>query len=90
MDTVLLVIGVLGLGAIVIAAYVFVVAARNYASENGQPQQKDPTLPTTRTFIDRNKRDRRELLRSDFPMTVNGMLIPVERRVMPDRRLAAV
>jgi hypothetical protein len=89
MDTVLLIIGVLGLGAVVIAAYVFVVAARNYVSENDHPPQKDPALSTTKSFIDRNLRDRREILRFDFPMTVNGMLIPVERRIMPDRRFAA-
>ena len=90
MDTVLLIIGVLGLGAIVIAAYVFVVASRNYVSESDLPEQKAPTPATSRSFIDRNVRDRREVSRSDFPMTVNGMLIPVERRIMPDRRLAAV
>jgi len=89
MDTVLLVLGVLGFGAVVIAAYVFTVAARNYVSENDSAGKTDAVASANRAFTERSQSDRRQLLQFDFPMTVNGILISAERRVMADRRLAA-
>jgi len=85
MDTVLLILGVLGSGAVVISAYVFMVAARNYVSES-TTDEIQIAATSTRPFIERKPHDRRVRSLIDFPMTVNGMLIPIERRVQPDRR----
>ena len=91
MDTVLLVLGILGFGAVVIAAYVFTVAARNYVSENDNPPETSSAKPGINAFTERSPRDRRQAVVAQlkFPITVNGALISEDRRMMPDRRLAA-
>jgi len=84
MDTVLLILGVLGAGAVIISAYVFIVAARNYVSDN--PTENSTADSLERAYVVRSRSDRREKLRFDFPMTVNGMLVPIERRGVMERR----
>ena len=87
MDTILLILGILGFGAIVISIYVFTVAARNYVSDTHENENQDDTS-AEENFIERSSTDRRENFRFDFPMTVSGMLIPMERRITLDRRCA--
>ena len=89
MDTVLIIIGVLGLGAMVIAAYVFTVAARNYVSDSSE-RGLPPTADAISALIERSEFDRRqqEAVQS-FPITVNGVEIENDRRQLPDRRLVA-
>lgn len=88
MDVLLIILGVLGFGAVVISTYVFTVAARTYVSEdhsryhNPSPQ----TLPPTR-FVARNPVDRRSNRPVTFPLTVNGILIANDRRSSQDRRV---
>jgi len=90
MDVVLIILGVLGFGAIVIAAYVFTVAARNYVSAEDNRQRQARTSLTGKRLVVRNPDDRR---RTDkpvtFPITVNGVLVTEDRRHNPDRRMAA-
>lgn len=88
MDTVLLVIGVLGFGAVVIAAYVFISAARNYVSENNHNDQQYSSISSSGSHIERSSRDRRQLFQFDFPLIINGLMIPAERRAVQDRRIA--
>ena len=88
MDTVLLVLGILGFGAIVVAAYVFTVAARNYVSDHDDAT-KTAASSSDRIFIERNQRSRRQHGQVVFPITVNGVVIPQDRRKAPDRRLVA-
>jgi hypothetical protein len=88
MNMVLGILGILGLGAMLIAAYVFTVSARNYVSES------DPTTPsnsrlTAAKRIKRRATDRREKEARSFPITVNGLLIEADRRTLQDRRLMA-
>jgi hypothetical protein len=89
MDVVLIILGVLGFGAIVIAAYVFTVAARNYVSPEGDRQRHAHAPPAGKRLVARNPTDRRSGKPVEFPLTVNGILIPQERRHSPERRLAA-
>jgi len=90
MDVVLIILGVLGLGAIIIAAYVFTVAARNYVSNEHKHHAKDtPFSPTTRQRTLRSPTDRRSGRPVVFPLNVNGVLVPQERRHLPERRQAA-
>ena len=89
MDTVLLVLGILGFGAVVIAAYVFTVAARNYVSEDDSAERTTTAPPANKTLIERSSLDRRQVIQIEFPITVSGILIPLDRRIMSDRRLAA-
>ena len=87
MDVMLMIIAVLGLGALVIAVYIFAVAARQYVSEDhhlSTPKQSH-TL-----HIPRRQQDRRQTNTVlQFPITVNGLLVHEDRRRMPDRRRAA-
>jgi hypothetical protein len=76
MDLILIVLGLLGLAAILVASYVFVVAARAYVSDD--PRDRDGTA-----WIERNKGDRRSGNPVQFPMTVNGLLIEADRRMGP-------
>ena len=91
MDIVLIILGVLGVGAIAISAYVFTVAARNYVSEDHKKHrpasQRNPVR--ARMLIPRREKDRRSGKPVIFPITVNGVLITKERRHQPDPRRAA-
>ncbi len=89
MDTVLLILGILGFGAIVVAAYVFTVAARNYISENNTAEKNGEAKSANRVSIERSRRSRRQEVQVVFPITVNGTVIPQDRRKIPDRRLVA-
>ena len=91
MDTFLIILGVLGLGAILIAAYVFTVAARNYVSDNRHHDSpSEASSSNSPTLTERSESDRRQIVTiASFPITVNGVLIAVERRLLPDRRRPA-
>ena len=91
MDIVLIILGVLGVGAIAISAYVFTVAARNYVSEDHKKHRSSPqgNPVRARMLITRSEKDRRSGKPVTFPLTVNGVLIAKERRHQPDRRRAA-
>lgn len=84
MNTVLVVLAVLGIGAIVISAYVFAATARRYVSE----EDKSPvTVDTgtsdqeTRLYVVRSDVDRRANAETArFPMMINGVVVEQERR----------
>ena len=94
MDTVLIILGVLGLGAMVIAVYVFTVAARRNVSNNDHHRRRGmwatPSATSPYIEIERSKTDRRKQAEvHSFPITVNGLLIQSDRRQLPERRIAA-
>lgn len=88
MDALLITLGILGFGAILISAYVFTVAARTYVSDDdkkyGRGRGHSPYHMVTRSPV-----DRRSGQPVSFPLTVNGLLITHDRRVLPDRRQTA-
>jgi len=88
MDVILIILGVMGFGAIVISAYVFMVAARKYVSDEQAPFLPGSKEPPQGTFIERSPTDRRKGNPVTFPLAVNGILIAQDRRVLPDRRVA--
>ncbi len=89
MDVILIILGILGFGAIVIAAYVFTFAARTYVSAEDNLQRKNHAATTNKPFVERSPRDRRSEDPAQFPLTVNGEVIAEDRRRQPDRRKAA-
>ena len=89
MDVILITLGIMGLGAIVISAYVFMVAARNYVSDEHIAIRGNPEEPTPRPLVDRSPTDRRTGRTVTFPLAVNGILISQDRRIVSDRRAAA-
>ncbi|MCR9105093.1 MAG: hypothetical protein NXI15_07375 [Gammaproteobacteria bacterium] len=88
MDVILITLGVLGLGAIVFSAWVFMVAARNYVSDEPSYQRRASGRRGPHHYIDRAASDRRSGQPATFPLMVNGILIERDRRVLPDRRAA--
>lgn len=88
MDVVLITLGIMGLGAIVISAFVFTVAARNYVSEDDRRTHSRFSDPkqASRERVDRNCVERRNGRPVTFPLTVNSILITSDRRSLPDRR----
>ena len=92
MDTILSILGILGLGALVIAAYVFASAAKRYVSgESLQAEMEamDSDLSPYRHWAERSRSDRRKNDEPvEFPLTVNGKVIEFDRR-KADRRRAA-
>jgi hypothetical protein len=88
MDAILTTLGVMGLGAIVISSYVFLVAARNYVSEDRRSDLANSLQPAPRHLFERSPTDRRGDRTVTFPLTVNGILITSDRRTLLDRRLA--
>ncbi len=89
MDVVLIILGILGFGAIVISAYVFTVAARNYVSDETDLGTGEPEDPARDGFVSRSGRDRRRRVAVQFPIAVNSVVITRERRQIPERRSAA-
>ena len=89
MDVLLIVLGILGFGAIVIAAYVFTVAARNYVSNDNHTPHGDSTAARRDGFVVRGPGDRRRGVPVDFPITVNSVVVNRDRRESSDRRAAA-
>ena len=89
MDMILIILGILGIGAIVISAFVFTVAARNYVSDDYTQTNALPGKNAPSRIVERSPTDRRSNKRVTFPLTVNGLLIANDRRLTPDRRLAS-
>ncbi|MFK7975663.1 MAG: hypothetical protein AB8C02_05975, partial [Halioglobus sp.] len=68
--------------------YVFTVAARTYVSEDDKKYGRgngNPSYP----LANRSPTDRRSGQAVSFPLTVNGLLITHDRRVLADRRQPA-
>ena len=86
MDVILIILGVMGVGAVAISTYVFTVAARNYVSEDHKRYGKRAGDPVQRRLVARNQKDRRSGRPVTFPLAVNGILIANDRRTLPDRR----
>ena len=86
MDIVLKILSVLGLGAIIISAYVFTVSARNYVSADHKHQRAKPSTRTASQMVPRSTTDRRSGNPVSFPLKANGMLILEDRRTQPVRR----
>ncbi len=79
MDTLLLILGAIGLVAIVISAYVFTVAARNYVSE-------DESDGGAGEMQERRREERRSGVQVTFPLSINGMELTRDRRRNAERR----
>jgi hypothetical protein len=88
MDVVLIILGVLGFGAIVISTYVFTVAARTYVSDEYRQPRKHALDEQSRRLVVRDPVDRRTGRVVTFPLTVNGLLIANDRRTTGERRQA--
>ena len=87
MDTVLIVLGVLGFGAIAISAYVFTVAARNYVNEGAkQTRPSSHRNLSENDFIKRSDINRRRDNVEQFPFALDGAVITSDRRSLTDRR----
>ena len=89
MDLVLIILGVLGFGAIMIAAYVFTVAARNYVSEDIHAETGHNARDGSGNYLPRSPVDRRKNAPIQFPLTVNSVVINRDRRCNEERRSAA-
>jgi hypothetical protein len=87
MDVVLATIGIMGIGAIAISTYVFLVAARNYVSDDDRPYRANSSEPPSpHQLVARKSTDRRGGRPVTFPLAVNGILIALDRRTLADRR----
>ena len=91
MDTVLIILGILGLGAMLIAAYVFTVSARSSASKDQLRRNRMNEVPKPeQQSIERGDIDRRRKPdTSSFPITVEEVVIKEERRHGQERRFIA-
>ena len=92
MNTVLIILGVLGVGAILVAAYVFTVAARNYVSDSSESSNRNSNQEDgQRLYIVRSSSDRRECTGNvEFPITLpTGQVVQFDRRAENERRAAS-
>lgn len=91
MNIVLLVLAVLSVGAVAIAAYVFMVAARNYVSDvpdEGQRLEDDETYNLE--YVQRSAEDRRKISNViDFPITLSSGEVVFRDRRLSERRSAS-
>ena len=79
MDTLIILLGVFGFGAIIIAVHAFVADAGSLVSE----------VPAGDDFGERKGHDRRGGTQVMFPLMINDTLVREDRRALPDRRRAA-
>lgn len=88
MQTVLIVLGVLGFGAVVISAYVFTVAARNYVSDKHSDEgQVGSQANGEKLYVVRSSSERRQRDVAVFPLELgSGEVIHLDRRRQPERR----
>ena len=86
MNLVLIALGVLGFGAIAVAAYVFTVAARNYVSNDHLTTHKTSNPSNAGDDLPRNTEERRSDQSVKFPLTVNDITVVKDRRQKPERR----
>jgi hypothetical protein len=89
METVLLILGVLGFGAVVIAVYVFTTAARDYVSNTHYEPRAEDTDDHERLYVVRSQVDRRQTRAAnlEFPLRMaSGETIAMDRRMQHDRR----
>lgn len=91
MNTVLIVLGVLGVGAILISAYVFTVAARNYVSDASASDDESGQADDQPLYIVRSNTERRnDKVKADFPITLpGGQVISMDRRQKHERRVSS-
>ena len=91
MNIVLLILGILGIGAILIAAYVFTVAARNYVSDEDAETDLVDEAEENRLYVVRSNSDRRQFSGEiRFPLELpTGEVVSFDRRSTPDRRATA-
>ncbi|MEM6545737.1 MAG: hypothetical protein AAF680_12585 [Pseudomonadota bacterium] len=93
MDILLTIIGVLGVGALLISAWVFVAAAKRYVSGDdleAEMAAMESDLSPYRHWANRSTNDRRQNREAIvFPITINGVVIEHDRRRNLDRRRAA-
>ena len=90
MDFILTLLGLIGIVAIGIAGYIFTVAARTYVTDDDRRRHHSAAGGIARPYIPRREDDRRSGQPVTFPLTVNGVLIPADRRRRPDRRSSAL
>lgn len=93
MDVILNVLGFLGVGAVLIALYVFTSGGtRRGPTARPEVPEAVPTPPTDRDRLRvvRSREDRRNLqIAPVFPMLVDGILVTNDRRAGQDRRASA-
>ena len=91
MEIVLITLGIIGFGAIVIAAYVFTVAARTYVSAEDQLFRDQRAASSSgEELVTRNPVDRRKnSVQPQFPMIINSVVVPRDRRRASERRAVA-
>jgi hypothetical protein len=85
MDSLLIFLGIFGLGAIIVSVHVITVAGREYESDRSSVIND---APLTDGQGCRREGDRRNGEVVIFPLAVKGTLIREDRRILPDRRLA--
>lgn len=82
MDTLLVIVGTVGITAITLSAYIFTVAARTYVSE----QEAEPAEGPYSGGVDRRSVERRSGRPVSFPLRTRGRMLEAERRRRRDRR----
>lgn len=83
MNTLLLLLVILGLGAVVRSIHVLAEGARRHNMEPG------PDGNSSVYFQKRNLTTRRTRNATGFPLLLNGIVIPEDRRFVSDRRQLA-
>jgi len=86
MDNLLILLGVLGFGAVIISIHVFAQASRTYQLDRTRVAD-DGELDAG--YKERRPGDRRSGELIVFPLIVGGTLIHEDRRTLPDRRMVA-
>ena len=93
MNTILLILGILGLGAVAIAVYVFTVAARSYVSDDQAESVVNieaAEMPPRTSYAPRSNQDRRQFTGNlSFPLSLpDGKVVEFDRRQRAERRAA--
>ncbi|TGD71864.1 hypothetical protein E4634_17280 [Mangrovimicrobium sediminis] len=84
----LIILAVMGFASVVLALYILADANRTYIGDGDKGDRASLGLNggAGHRYRERSSRDRRSGRPVSFPLSLDGMLIPEDRRKLPDRR----
>lgn len=89
MDIILIILGAIGLSAILLAVYIVAVVAPPRAPNTAVSEYVGGVVGKPRLYRERSAADRRSARVVSFPLMVDGDWIVEDRRILADRRMDA-
>ncbi len=91
MDSVLIILAVMGFASVALAFYILADAKRTYVGDEEKPNWGvGLDGASAHRYRERSTRDRRSGKTVSFPLVLDGVIVAEDRRRLPDRRRQAL